>query len=472
MEIKNKGDIDRKQIQERKVRTMERSIAWIKLLLAICLNCIAISDSSGDTPTEVTLSNGEKLPLIGIGVGNLEHDLIRDVLKSTLDNKKRVRLIDTARASRNEEIISDALSELGDQLVDSTLHIITKVWYTHLGYERTKISVKESLKDISSSTPNNLSIHVHVLLHWPKCDDTIPWMHCLEEENELPKYVRDAGPPPHLDKENAWKESWRALEDIYQDQTKFIDQNKMIEIASIGVSNFHSSDLESLIQGCRIHPHILQGNIWSLLFDPHLMTLIGEQNITFQAYNVINGISERKSLTPTALEMLKNIGNKLTLQMKKNRRIGDKKEAITVTEAMVVMVWLLQQGVAIIPRASSLKHFKENSPETLTQIPTLSPEERALIRKATEALLRGEDLRVSATFHNLLSSRHVHINWTDKGTGVETPVAQNIQPGQSKIIETHPGHTFVAYDETKKIRREFSVTAAYGEQEVFRVDEL
>ncbi len=448
------------------------TLVWIIIALVACFKRVAVSANNGDTPTEVTLSNGEKIPLIGIGVGNLQHELIHDVLKSTFDNKKRVRLIDTARASHNEEIISDAISELSDQIEDSIVHIVTKVWYTHLGYERTKISVKESLRDISSSIHTNLSVHVHVLLHWPKCDDTIPWMHCLDEENELPEYVKDAGPPPHLDKDNAWRESWRALEDIYQDQTKFIDEKKMIKIASIGVSNFHFTDMDSLIQSCRIHPHILQGNIWSVLFDPHLMTLIGEQNVLFQAYNVINGISGRKSLTPTAFTILKDIGDKLTLQIKKKRRIGDKKEAIIVTEAMVVMVWLLQQGVAIIPRASSLKHHQENSPETLTQIPTLSSEEKELVRKATEALLRGEDLKVSATFHNLLSSRHVQINWMDKRTGVETPVTQKIQPGQTKIVKTHPGHTFVAYDETKKIRREFSVTAGYGEEEVFRVDEL
>jgi diketogulonate reductase-like aldo/keto reductase len=54
--------------------------------------------------------------------------------------------------------------------------ILTKVWYTHLGYERTKHSVYQSLTNLGRD-----SIDI-VILHWPRCNDEIEWMNCDAEE--------------------------------------------------------------------------------------------------------------------------------------------------------------------------------------------------------------------------------------------------------------------------------------------------
>merc|ERR1712071_284437 len=115
----------------------------------------------------------------------------------------KYNLIDTSRESRNEKLIANLLDSTGR--IGNT-HVITKVWYTHLGYERTKISVEESLKDLAPFK------NVHVLLHWARCDERIEWMKCEAEENALPTYVKEAGPSPMLNpsgKNAAWKGSWR-----------------------------------------------------------------------------------------------------------------------------------------------------------------------------------------------------------------------------------------------------------------------
>ena len=82
-----------------------------------------------------------------------------------------------------------------------------------------------------------------MLLHWPRCNDNISWMNCLEEEDNLPQHVKDAGPPPHLHKQTAFKESWRALEDIYLGKFPNLGTNNSTKITSIGVSNFELEDL-------------------------------------------------------------------------------------------------------------------------------------------------------------------------------------------------------------------------------------
>mmetsp|Transcript_19328 Transcript_19328/g.22357 ORF Transcript_19328/g.22357 Transcript_19328/m.22357 type:complete len:192 (+) Transcript_19328:113-688(+) len=180
----------------------------LSLLIPLCTGKIETEDID-QTSTIARLSNDNFIPLVGVGVGNLQHELIDKVVSTALASDKKNQLFDTARASRNEHIIANAISKSSGilQRPQGAIHIVTKVWYTYLGYERTKLSVLESLNDISSSV-HNIPIHVHMLLHWPRCNDDIPWMNCEEEENNLPKYVKDAGPPPHLDKKNAWKDSW------------------------------------------------------------------------------------------------------------------------------------------------------------------------------------------------------------------------------------------------------------------------
>jgi diketogulonate reductase-like aldo/keto reductase len=127
-----------------------------------------------------------------------------------------IRLVDTAHASRNEGILAKAIVDSdtsrqagannnkrtrgssGNNIENPPpIHVVTKVWYTHLGYERTKRSVEESLKALQAV--NTRQVYVHMLLHWPRCNDDIPWMNCDEEENNLPQYVKDVGPAPHLE---------------------------------------------------------------------------------------------------------------------------------------------------------------------------------------------------------------------------------------------------------------------------------
>jgi diketogulonate reductase-like aldo/keto reductase len=168
-------------------------------------------------------------------------------------------LIDTAHASHNEALIDQSVTAAA-----VAVHVVTKVWYTHLGYERTKYSVRESMDALSHVD------QIHVLLHWPRCTTDIAWMDWTGEEDALPAYVQALGPPPHLQPQLAYLDSWRALEDLYyNDNNNNNDTTTGGRLASIGLSNFDLSEL----QAARIIPHIIQLNAWSLLFDPDLIQL-------------------------------------------------------------------------------------------------------------------------------------------------------------------------------------------------------
>jgi len=439
------------------------------------------------------LSNGGHIPLVGFGVGNLEHDMIDSVIASNIQpGNNRHYLIDTARASQNEHIIAKSIAKQlstgssvrgrkndADTIAPPIVHVVTKIWYTHLGYKRTRLSIMESLKDLSMDSASDMTnIRVHILLHWPRCNDSISWMKCEEEEENLPKYVKNAGPPPHLDKSNAWKESWRALEDAYLEQKdqELNGHHQLPIIESIGISNFERNDLEELMTLSRIKPELFQGNVWLVIHDRHLMNLLQEHDITFQAYNIMNALFQQRSHTPNAYSVLTTIGENLAKQIEENDPSTSK---TTVTEGMVIMAWLVQSGFSVIPRASSSNHQLQNSPASIHAIPGLTGEQSKSVKNAMSALMTGKDVKLKATFHNALdhnSNIALKIHWSDNTTGEEFTVIERLLPGDSSTIHVHPGHTFVAYadtdDEEKKSRKEFTITASYGGRERFSVDEL
>ena len=422
-----------------------------------------------ETQTKI-LSNGSILPLVGVGVGNLAHNQIPSTVQDFI--QKGGRLIDTARASRNEHIISKAI----DQAFQDTssvssakngnrvIHVVTKVWYTHLGYERTKFSIEESLKDLSVGN-QDIDVRVHLLLHWPRCNDDIEWMNCKQEEELLAPSIKSLGPPPHLNY-NAWKDSWKAMEEAYEksQEQKRSGRGKMKQalIESIGVTNFEMEDMRALLSESNIKPHLYQGNVWKVIHDPKIMDLLEQHNVTFQAYNVMNGVIGQHDSAPNAYTILTSMGGEL---MQMDTTIKRK-----ITASMVVNAWLVQQGISIIPRASSSHHKIENLPSSIEFVPQLNEEQNQQIAKAVSALMRGQDVTVSATFQND-SQRHVQLHWIDGRNGEEFPVTEMVAPNSKASIQSHPGHKFVAYDGKKIFRQEFTVTASYGQTQHFTVQE-
>jgi len=425
--------------------------------------------------------DGALVPLIGIGVGNLPQSQMDTVVAHALTTDSGYRLIDTGAS--NEVVLAEAIEKaLDDVTEDDTLsiHVVTKVWYTHLGYERTKLAVRQSLANLKSMASGQY-VRVHVLLHWPRCDDNISWMDCEGEEERLPQDVKDAGPPPHLDSENAWKGSWKALEEMY-------NEDDLRRIESIGVSNFDHIDMEMLLEEFEITPHIIQSHVWSLLYDPYLMGMVRDSKVIFQAYGVMNGIVQRGGVAPNAHRLIEDIGKDLA-NAKSDGNSGKEQEPFSV--ARVVLAWLVQQGVSVIPRASSLIHQDDDSPRSLNQVPVLSEQQNKDVETAVRALLQGQDIdgplqpeddsaqqhdappdSVAASFLNSLSDGPIRVFWRNH-EGEEEPAHDDpIDSGDTLSLNTHPGHVFVAYSHDGSKRKEFVVEADYGEHQHFDFDEL
>ena len=405
------------------------------------------------------LANNNRIPLVGVGVGNAPHEHVGALVAAAIQDDKRIRLIDTAHASHNEDLLAEGILhgvvKLG-QKEKVEVHVVTKVWYTHLGYQRTKLSVEETLKALKPAIESDkVDLKLHILLHWPRCYANIEWMDCSNEEASLDESVKQAGPDPAKDPDNAWKESWKYLEDLYL--------SDKLPIESIGVSNFHLHDIELMDSFARIHPHVLQVNLWSLLYDSMLVDYCHKHRIHVQVYNAMYGTMVEPGRAPRAFHYLQKVANELTDEV-----------GLTVSPAQTILAWLIQHGVSIIPRTSKLSRLEENSAVALATIPAFTDSQVETIAHAVEAYLSGDDvekdIHVSVTFHAVTTD--IMLYWMGQDGDEESEVRiTHIRKGDTFNETTYPNHVFRTYNAyNKDIFIEHRIDANFGEHKNIHVE--
>ena len=156
----------------------------------------------------VTLSNGEKMPMLGYGVYQITKDVCERCVADAL--KVGYRLINTAQSYFNEEEAGSAIAKSG--IPREEIFLTTKVWIEHYGYEETKASVLESMRKLQV---DYLDL---CLLHQPFND------------------VYGA---------------YRALEDLYLEG----------KLRAIGISNFYADRMIDIASFARVKPQINQVEI-------------------------------------------------------------------------------------------------------------------------------------------------------------------------------------------------------------------
>lgn len=220
-----------------------------RTLMKDCLDCNGIEYKrtnrytevdDNEQPTMIELSNGVKMPLLGLGTshsGGYFHNAVVYALK-----KCSYRLIDTAKRYGCEVFLRDAIKESGVNRED--LFLTTKLWPTDYGYLSTKKAFYEAL--------NRLGVDYLDLfmLHWPLCPST------------------------YSDKWKLLHDTWRALECL-------LDEGR---ISSIGVSNCDVDDLINFKDNCTVLPHVNQVEFHPYHNPKELRNYCKEFKIQFEGY--------------------------------------------------------------------------------------------------------------------------------------------------------------------------------------------
>mmetsp|Transcript_31608 Transcript_31608/g.66461 ORF Transcript_31608/g.66461 Transcript_31608/m.66461 type:complete len:648 (+) Transcript_31608:95-2038(+) len=550
------------------------------------------SDNNSNNNSSRRRTNAPEIPLIGIGVGNLPHNKIPYILGSALsaptsaaNNKKKkvpneeldYRLVDTSHTdSALEVLVGRSLSRLSSSSLggsssaatttttatttasnDSVYHVMIKIWHTHLGYERTNLSVQDSLSDIlpgfSANNNNDAKttaghkkkpsaatvvgtpdVRIHAILQYPRCYDELfsspsylnspnfptKYNDCKEEEAALDATTKKSGgPSPLLDKDNAWKRSYRALEELYHHGT----------LESIGISNFGPSDLTQLFDLATVGPHVYQGSLHTLLTQEPMVETLVRHGVHYQCYDVASTVWNGREGAPRAYAKLERIGAKHGGMMEKDENgsdisrssSGSSSDVYGYSPVQVVLGWLVHhRGVGVIPGTTNPSHLAENSPKSLGGMPRFSPREALDVETAVLALVYGEDAIIDgkknskmgdtvsggaeiitangsgshndgtaddrdnfvaatsegeggvvATFFNTLPQpRSVRIFHVHPDTGEQIQISHGIPPGRSGRMIVNPDDVLIAYDGHGVAVKKFLVEKLNGSSVDFSVE--
>ncbi|WP_207695090.1 aldo/keto reductase [Enterococcus sp. DIV0212c] len=232
------------------------------------------------------LANGSIIPRLGLGVWQVKDGAEAvDSVKWALE--AGYRLIDTAAAYKNEVSVGEGIRTSG--VPRNEIFVTTKLWNADQGYESTLKAFDESLKKLE------LDYIDLYLIHWPV--------------------------------EGKYKDSWRAMEEIYQSG----------RAKAIGVSNFHEHHIEDLLKDATVVPMVDQIEIHPTLTQEPLRKFLADHNIAAEAWSPLG---QGKILEdPTLVE------------------IGKKYDK---TAAQVIIRWHLQSDIIVIPKSVHQDRIKQN----------------------------------------------------------------------------------------------------------------
>ncbi len=193
-------------------------------------------------------------------------------------------------------------AEIGEALSEypikrEELFICSKVWPTELSREGVMNSFEGSLNDLKTGY---LDMY---LIHWPK--------YAKEDPKWLDKVL----------------EAWNVMEELYE-------QGK---IKAIGVSNFLPHHLRPMLAKVKVKPMVDQLELHVGYMQEYTLAYLAKEGILPQAWSPL--------------------GRARLIADQRVQAIADKYGKST---AQVLLKFLVQRGIPVIPKASSIERMKEN----------------------------------------------------------------------------------------------------------------
>lgn len=245
----------------------------------------------------ITLNNGMQIAQIGFGTWYLQDEDSVDVIKNAI--KSGYRIIDTAQAYNNEEIVGKAVNECINEgiVTRKDLFISSKINpHNPIGYQEAINAVESTLKKM------NLDYIDLYMIHWPNLVEDDSWK-----------------------KLNA--ETWRGFEKMVEDG----------KLKSIGVSNFMIHHLEELLKTAKIKPVIDQLNLNPTWQQKEVVEFCEKNDIICQAWAPLVRIK------PWNEKILNDVAKKY------NKSVSQ-----------ICLRWCVQKGFVPLTKTHSIEHMKEN----------------------------------------------------------------------------------------------------------------
>ncbi|MDH6628628.1 diketogulonate reductase-like aldo/keto reductase [Streptomyces sp. LBL] len=242
-----------------------------------------------------TLSNGVEIPKLGLGTWFIDDDQAADAVRAAVEIG--YRNIDTAQAYGNERGVGEGVRTA--YVPRDELFVSTKLAAEIKDYDQALAAIDGSLNGLGLDRIDLM------LIHSPQ-----PW------DDFRGDYAQGN------------REAWRALEDAHRVGT----------IRSIGVSNFQQHDLENILQGATVVPHVNQLLVHAGNTPAELLAYCESKQILVEAYSPI--------------------AHGAILQ---NAEVQAMAQKYGVTVPQLCIRYTLQLGVVSLPKTANPEHMRSNA---------------------------------------------------------------------------------------------------------------
>ena len=246
----------------------------------------------------IKMNNGKEIPKMALGTWFIEDDKVADAVRAAVNIG--YRHIDTAQAYGNERGVGEGVRTSG--IPREEIFVTSKVAAENQTYESAAQSIAETLKIMG------LDYIDMMIIHSPQ-----PWVEVNQSEN---RYFPEN------------REVWRAMEDA-------VEAGK---VRTIGVSNFNRTDIENILEVCRIRPAVNQVLCHISNTPLELIDYCNEQAIAVEAYSPV--------------------AHGATL---KDPRVAEIAEKYHVSIPQLCIRYDWQLGTIVLPKTANPDHMKSNS---------------------------------------------------------------------------------------------------------------
>ncbi|XP_059225578.1 aldo-keto reductase family 1 member B1-like [Stomoxys calcitrans] len=261
----------------------------------------------------IRLSNGQKMPIVGLGTWRSYKNEAEKAVKDAIDIG--YRHIDTAFVYENEHEVGRAInSKIAQGKVKrEDMFVVTKLAGIHHGPELVEHACRKSLSKLDVGYIDLYLMHFPVALAY--------------SGDEI---VRGTGELTDTD----YLDTWKAMEIL-------IDLGL---VKGIGLSNFNSQQTDRVLQNCRIRPVVNQVECHPALNQKKLIEFSRQREIAITAYcPLARPIPEQKWPDFLYDEQIREMANRYKR-----------------TPAQICLRYLIQLGTIVIPKSARKERIAEN----------------------------------------------------------------------------------------------------------------
>ncbi|MEU5714656.1 aldo/keto reductase [Streptomyces sp. NPDC020403] len=243
-----------------------------------------------------TLSNGVEIPKLGLGTWFIDDDKAADAVRAAVEIG--YRNIDTAQAYGNERGVGEGVRTSG--VPRDELFVSSKLAAEIKDYDQALAAIDGSLEKLGLDRIDLM------LIHSPQ-----PW---------------DDFRGGDYDQGN--RAAWRALEEAHQAG----------RIRSIGVSNFQQHDVENILRGATVLPHVNQLLVHAGNTPSELLAYCDSKQILVEAYSPIAHGA-----------------------ILKNAQVQAMADKYGVSVPQLCIRYTLQLGTVSLPKTANPDHMRSNA---------------------------------------------------------------------------------------------------------------